>query len=471
MQRFTIYLLAFGGYTLALLLLTGQTFGWNETRKTFYLGGRRTGFVMSLATFCATWISAASLVGFTVWMIADGYVAFSGSVFGWLFGLTPLPFLVYRLRRSKAISLPQWVADEYGDKRLRRFCGGAMIFAYSFYLVIQFRTFGEVASHMLHIPHGLYAAALVYLFVLYTTFGGYPAVVRSDALNLLLAIAGATLAAVSAAWVYGSPIGAHIRLARSAPELLRSWGSAGDIPVVLSLSLAWGLGVSCNPQYAVRVMAARTARDARRMLAAAPFVLGWFYFCLVCLGAVCMAYSSLPRGEVISFPVYFENALPMWGSLPLLVAVLASAVSTANSQLLLAACSLCHDIIMPERGSADPFGEDAFLFGNRLAIVGIASFSLVISQLVDLPGILAIGRISWSIIAICFLFPLYLPSRAARRVKNGRGVYPLLLCSLAAHVFLALRTPLSWEMSMLAVLCAQGLGWLLLLRAEGEGSA
>lgn len=468
MPRFLIYLLAFGGYTLALLL-TGQTFEWNETRKLFYLGGRRTGFLMSLATFCATWISAASLVGFTLWMMADGYVAFSGSVDGWLLGFLPMPFLIYRLRRRRAISVPEWMAREYGDDRLRWLCGGAMIFAYSFYLVIQFRAFGEIASHMLQIPHGFYAAALVYLFVLHTTFGGYPSVVRSDALNLLLTVAGVTLAAGSAIWAYGTPVEAHFKLGREAPELLRSGWRPEEIVTTLSLSLAWGLGVMANPQYAVRVMAARTSRDAAKMLCAAPLVIGWIYLCLVCLSTVCRAFAGLPDGEGTVFPVFFEGALPMWGALPLLVAVLAAAVSTANSQLLLAACSLCNDILSPKRSEETPFGEDRFLFFNRLAIVGIASFSLMLSQM-PLPGILAIGRMCWTIIAICFLFPFYLPAGVIKMQRPERSVFPVTLFSLALHFFLALLTPISWELSMLLVLCAQSLFWFG-AAAGGRGAA
>ena len=177
MPPLLLHLGAFAGYTLALLLLTGQAFAWNETRSLFYLGGRRTGMWTSLATFCATWMSAASVVGFTLWMMQDGFRAFGGSVNGWLLGLVPMPLLVFRLRRVRCLSLPEWLARIYGDERLRRLGGGALLFAYTLYLVIQFRAFGAVAAHLLQLPLGFAAAALVYLFVLYTTFGGYPSVV------------------------------------------------------------------------------------------------------------------------------------------------------------------------------------------------------------------------------------------------------------------------------------------------------
>ena len=71
MPPLLLHLGAFAGYTLALLLLTGQAFAWNETRSLFYLGGRRTGMWMSLATFCATWkemrAGKFALIAWRVW--------------------------------------------------------------------------------------------------------------------------------------------------------------------------------------------------------------------------------------------------------------------------------------------------------------------------------------------------------------------------------------------------------------------
>ena len=59
-------LIAFGVYAILLVVLAGQAFTWNENRTRFYLAGRNLGLRASLSTFCATWMSAASLVGYTL---------------------------------------------------------------------------------------------------------------------------------------------------------------------------------------------------------------------------------------------------------------------------------------------------------------------------------------------------------------------------------------------------------------------
>lgn len=459
MSRFLIHLFAFGFYTFAILLLTGRTFDWDETRKTFYLGGMRYGTLMSLATFCATWMSAASLVGFTVWIAQDGYIAFAGSVHGWLLGLLPMPILVYRLRKRRCISIPEWMQAEYGDIRLRYLGGLALLFAYLLYLVIQFRAFGEIASHMLQIPMGFYAAALVYLFVLYTTFGGYPSVVRSDVLSFVLILTGITIALGAVVSIYGTPFEAHAILAKESPILLRSWRSWHDWLITLSLALSWGFGVMSNPQYSVRLMAARTTNDAMRVVLMAPFVVGWIYFCLTNIGVICRAFvpDMMPMPFYTEqFAAFFDSILPLWASLPFLLAVLAAAVSTANSELLIATCAVCYDLSPPKTELDNPFSENRFLFINRLVVVVIASISLLLSQF-SLPGILAIGRISWTLLAVCFFFPLYFPlNRGMIRPR----LFRIICLSLLLHAFVSFFTPVSAEVSMLAQLLFQGVAYL-----------
>ena len=477
MSRFLIHLFAFGFYTFALLLLTGRTFDWEETRKTFYLGGMRYGALMSLATFFATWMSAASLVGFTVWIMQDGYVAFAGSVHGWLFGLLPMPILVHRLRKRHVISVPEWLLAEYGDRRLRWLGALAMLFAYMLYLVIQFRAFGEIASHMLKIPVGFSAMALVYLFVLYTTFGGYPSVVRSDALSSVLILGGVSVAFLAAVFIYGSPASAHTIIARTEPRMLDSWRSWHDGLVTLSLALSWGFGVASNPQYSVRLMAARRTKDALIVVVAASFLVGWIYFSLTNLGIICRAFAPelMPVPfETGQFAAYFDAALPLWASLPLLIGVLAAAVSTANSELLLATCALCYDLAptwaqpnesKKSKKTENPLSESRFLFVNRLVIVIIATGSLFLSQL-SLPGILAIGRISWTLLAVCFFFPLYFP---LGRERVRRRIFAVTASSLLLHALLILLTPLSAEVSMLVQLLLQGVVYAY-LSLSGRGA-
>jgi SSS family solute:Na+ symporter len=453
MPLLLLQILVFGAYTLALIFLAGEAFNWKEDRRLFYVGGNRLTLVPMVGTFVATWMSAASVLGYTMWLYSDGYVAFTGSVNGWLIGLLFMPFIVRKIRATRALSLPQWLGDSFGDPRLRSLSAIALIGAYTFYMVIQFRAFGTIVATLLDIKV-IVASALVYLFVLYTTFGGLPSVARSDTLNLALILGGVLLAAGTLLGKAGSLSAVHAAIAERAPAMLHPW-SEGWSPLVTTLMmLSWGLGVAANPQYAVRLLSARTTRDAYGTLAFSSLIIGAIYAGLTILGL--SAFVLFPQvkaaSDELAFTRLFSLALPPLPALALFLAVLAAAVSTANSQLLLAACSLCYDLNPREgRTPGDLVAEDRFLFKNRLAIAGIATAALLLSQF-RLPGVLLIGRYSWTVVAICFFLPLYVI-----RTPRPRALFVPLSAALLLHLFLTVFLGLLPELALLPALALEGL--------------
>ena len=447
------YLAAFGAYTICIILMTGQSFAWKESRLSFYLGKRQMSFFRSTSTFCATWMSPLSLVGYSIWLYRDGYKAFFASVNGWLLGLLFFPFIIPRLRAKRALSMPEWLEKTYGDARVRKLVALTMVFLYSLYLVIQFRAFGVTISYMLEIPAGYAATSLIYLFVLYTTFGGYASVVRSDVLNLLLILAGVT----AGAW-FAIPGGFSLRAAGGvllAKNMRFAAGSPSwqELVSLSAIMLSWGLGVAGNPQYTVRLLACRTRKDAYKVACVVPFIVGWIYLCVTFFILACRAYYPLlgSMEETMAF-AKLSQCLPNAASTFMLIAVIAAAVSTANSQLLLAACSLCYDLfplrISGERED-DPMREDGFLLGNRLAITAIASVALALCH-AGLPEFLLLGRISWTLVAICFFYPLFWP-----RMVVGKLLFHVLCVALLLQFMFVFIAGLSPELSMLVVLVAE----------------
>ena len=416
MPALAYYLAAFAVYTISIILLTGQSFPQRESLRSFYIGRRGVPLWPTVGTFCATWISPLSLVGFSMWYYREGYIAFWASVNGWMLGFLLFPFIVGRLRRARVVSLPEWLEKTYGDVRVRKLAAAAMVFLYTIYLVIQFRAFGVIVSYMLEIPQGFASTSLIYLFVLYTTFGGYPSVVRSDTLNLLLIVAG-----VSAAAWFAVPGGFSLSAAagilsaegeRFAAEGLSLSGALSGTVIML----AWGLGVAGNPQYAIRIIACRSKKETFRLLSIAPYIIGWVYLCVTFFVMACRTEHPLIGNieETLAFAT-LGQFLPPFAAMLLLICVIASAVSTANSQLLLAACSLCYDLLPMKRvGDGSPFGGERFLLANRIAVTVIASAALFLGN-AGLPGYISLGTISWTLVAILFFYPLFTPLRSLSR--------------------------------------------------------
>ncbi|MCF7934740.1 MAG: sodium:solute symporter family protein [Synergistales bacterium] len=447
-------ILAFGCYTLAIIVLTGRGYRWNEDRYHFYLARRNVGLFASICTFGATWMSAASLLGFTMGFYREGWITFFSSVNGWLLGLVPMCFVVFRLRATQALSLPEWVERRYGDRRLRPLTGAALVVAYIFYIVIQFKVFGNIVSRMLEIEHVFVASSLVYLFVLYTTFGGLPSVVRSDILNFALIIGGVTVAAVALMAQVGTS--ANLPALVQPEQAVVSHSPPTSLVTAVLIIFGWGLGVAANPQYAIRIVSARNTGTALNMLKSVPFLVGWIYLCLtaIALGGkrLLPALAGTPEE---TFTALSQTALPLYAWILLFLAVIAAAVSTANSQLLLAASSWCHDIFA---GWATRGGEELFLLRNRVVIAVIASVALVLSFF-PLPGIMILGRYSWAVVALCFLIPLYSPKPHA-----PKALFPVVCLGLAVHAATIAVFRVMPEVALVPALVAEVVLYVVLAR-------
>ena len=327
-----------------------------------------------------------------------------------------------------------------------------MIFLYVVYLVIQFRAFGVIVSYMLEIPQGFAATSLIYLFVLYTTFGGYFSVVRSDTLNLLLIILGVSVAA----W-FCLPEGFSLAAARDvfraeSTTLSLNDFSLSEIFSAFAMMLVWGLGVATNPQYMIRIIACRSRREAYGMLALSPYVVGWIYLCLTFFIMVCrLKYPLIGNFEETMAFAKLAQFLPPVAGMLLLVCVIAAAVSTANSQLLLAACSLCYDLVPMKRDENElrPFQEERFLFINRIAITLIASIALMLSH-AGLPGYIRLGTISWTLVAIAYFYPLFTPRLIVKEI-----LFAVLTVAVMMQFLLVFGFRIEPEYAMLIVLAGE----------------
>ena len=87
----------------------------------------------------------------------------------------------------------------------------------------------------------------------------------------------------------------------------------------------------------------------------------------------------------------------------------------------------------------------------RIAITVIASIALLLSH-AGLPGYLMLGRISWTLVAICFFFPLFLP---AWIIKDK--LFFVLSTALSVQCFFVFAAEISPENAMLAVLMLEAL--------------
>ncbi len=420
MNKSLIYLIYFTLYTI-LILWFGK-YGIRRTKSTrdFYVAGNSLGLAASIFTFAATWFSAASMQGLTGSMYAYGYSAALYAVISWFLGASLLVVMSVRLKDYDIVTIPEFFRVRYQSRLLQAMGGVVILISYIFYMIIQIRGFGIVMTQLLDIPYTL-SIFLVYLFILYTTFGGLFSVARTDGVNFILIILGTLVALSLILGNLGSITDIHRQAMLIDTRPFEAFPTAtprgslldpfahGLQPLLLIITVffGWGLGLAANPQYAIRVISAKDKRTAVRMIGLSVLVLALIYVCIFIIGigsrVLAPSISGITSIDEV-FPYVINNIVysPLSGFV--LISVIAVAISTANSQLLLIASGFSYDIY---KNYVNPLvSEHKLLTINRVVICVGGTLSLFLS--INPPSnLLTFGGHVWGIFSSSFLFPLY----------------------------------------------------------------
>jgi SSS family solute:Na+ symporter len=173
-----------------MLLWFGKS-GFKKTNniRDFFVAENSLGLAASVFTFTATWFSSASMQGLTGTLFAYGYSAVLYSVIGWFFGAALLVVMADKLKYYDILTVPEYFKYRYDSKYMQALGGLVIVLSYIFYIIIQIRGFGIVMSELLDIHYSI-SIFLVYLFIVYTTFGGLYSVAKTDGLNFVLILIG-----------------------------------------------------------------------------------------------------------------------------------------------------------------------------------------------------------------------------------------------------------------------------------------
>lgn len=420
MNKSLIYLIYFAFYTFVLLWFGKGGFKRTKDNRDFFVAGNSLGLKASIFTFTATWFSAASMQGLTGTLYAYGYSVLLYSVVGWFLGAVFLVFMAVKLKDYDIITVPEYFRIRYNSKLLQGLGGLVIVICYILYIIIQIRGFGIVMSELLDINYTL-SIFLVYLFVIYTTFGGLFSVTRTDGLNFILLFIGTMIAA----FIILQDIGGITIMNQKAglvatkpfpefPHVIEKGGLLDPFcnglqrpSMIFTVCLAWGLGLAANPQYAIRVSSAKDKKTAVKMICFSVLILAVIYMGILVIGIGARvlepSVASISSVDEI-FPYIINNVIysPLSGFI--LISIAAAAISTANSQLLILSSGFSYDIY---KNFVNPqISEERLLNVNRIFIFLAGTVSLILS-IKPPTSLLIYGSYIWGIFSVTFLLPLY----------------------------------------------------------------
>lgn len=357
------YIIVFGLYVVFLAWTTWKSSQQVESLSDFTTGGHRMGLFLGVGTSVATWVSVASVMGVPGFLYRTGVAAIIGWVAGWFLATAIMPMLAYKVRRPDipARTFPEFIRMRYEPfqkvSSLQIIVAVLMFVGYFIFSHLQVVGFGIVFNTITGIPYE-WAIFGFLVFLLMTCLGGFWSVAATDTVNAILILIGLAfgLGAVLSATggvgnildavavttapvnVGGPPMKAGIMLT---PEGSFGWGA------LMAIFMANALGASVAPHWIARFMAPKNAKAAVLQMMWTVIALIPIFICLIIIGLGAKALlPSLPAGKTTDYimPLIVQQYAPPFVGAMTLIAIMAAAVSTANSMLLHCGTSIYYDI-------------------------------------------------------------------------------------------------------------------------------
>jgi len=406
-------------YFAALIFLSFYKRRKNESEDSFLLSGRTLSLPAFVATLVSTWYGGILGVGeYSFQFGVSQWVLFGVPYY--IFALLFAVFLAGRIRKNKALTIPEAIENTYTKRT-------GMVSAIAIFLLVSPAPYILMLGLLFQFFTGSEANILVFasltaLFsVLYVSISGFRAVIRTDVLQVVLMYAGFAVLLFLAIRYAGTPVQVWGDLPDSHQAPLGGHG--------IQYLLVWffiALWTFVDPAFHQRAAAAKTPGTARRgIFWSVGF---WFVFDFFTVAAG--LYGFLILGEldnpILVYPELGAYLLPVGLSGLFFLTLLATIMSTLDSFLFLSGQTLGRDLI------ARYWRPDKSVSITRWCM--LLSAVLGILLIIIYPSVIALWYVIGSVLIPGLLFPvlgIYLPVfRLRRRVAAWAMVLPFSVSTL-----------------------------------------
>ena len=390
-------------YTAFLLAHARLGLRAGKTAAGFFIGNRRLGGAVIGVSFYATFASTNSYVGLAGKSYEYGLPWLTMAAMLVIFCWFSWRFVAPRMRRFAAawgsLTVPDFLAVRFGSDRVRVAAAVVIVFSCLLYLIAVFKGAGNLLQVFLGIPYQLAVAVTLGLIVMYTMLGGFVSVVRTDVLQGSLMVLGSILLFYFITTAAGG-VGVIAELPDE-PTRAHLVELNGAIPfvVLIGIALAGSLKLLVDPRQVTRFYGLKDERSVRVGIWVAVIGILVIQFCLFPLGL----YAHFLLDGVTDTDLVVPTLVNDPGVIPplvgdfLVIAILAAAMSSLDSVLLVAASVASRDIFGRRRRD-----ETNVVKGARLGVAGFAVVAAVVA-LNPPGGIVEITIFSGSLFAVCFV--------------------------------------------------------------------
>ena len=362
----------------------------NKSSEDFFLGGRSVGPWMTALSAEASDMSGWLLMGLPGVAYLTGLKEAFWTAVGLEIG-TYLNWLVVakRLRRyteqcGNAITIPEFLTNRFKDSS-RVISLISVIFILIFFTVYTASGFvacGKLLNSVFGIPYvpaGLLGVAVI---LAYTMAGGFLAVCATDFVQGSLMFIALIVTSVVMIATLGGMHAAFAKVASFGTQFINPFVDDGTGFGALAIisALGWGLGYFGMPHILARFMGIRSDKDVPLSRRVAMVWVTIAFIAAVMIGSFGKAYLSEPLTFGAQETVVIETIKQMYPAFIggiFLCAILAAAMSTADSQLLVAASAFSEDFLTTILKRK--LSEKQVVVVSRITVFAIALVAFVIS--------------------------------------------------------------------------------------------
>lgn len=391
-------------YLIGMLLIGVYFTKKNNSTDDFYLGGRTLGPLVTAMSAEASDMSGYLLMGL------PGLAYLSGVAdVGWtIVGLAAGTYLNWfftsrRLRRYThtldAITIPEFFSKRFHDKRNILSLIAAVIIIVFFipYTASGFAACGKLFASLFGVNYVGSMVVSAIVIVGYTAAGGFLAasitdfiqsIIMTIAIFAILAFATATAGGIGAVVDNVKSMSGYLSLTNSYDPATNTSTPYNLLHIITTVS--WGLGYFGMPHILLRFMAINDEKNLKLSRRVASIWVVIAMAVALCIGVAGRALSAsgiidtLVNTDSETVIIKVAHLLSSYGILPALFAglvlsgILASTMSTADSQLLAAASSVSQNILQEKLKLK--LSAKQSMIAARVTVIAIAILGVIIAR-------------------------------------------------------------------------------------------
>ncbi|MCK9169635.1 MAG: sodium/proline symporter PutP [Treponema sp.] len=384
-------LVAFVLYLAFMIYIGLRYMKKNNSSEDFFLGGRKVGPWMTALSAEASDMSGWLLMGLPGVAYLTGLKEAFWTAIGLEIG-TYLNwfFVAKRLRRytescGNSITIPEFLTNRFKDKS-HTISFISVIFILIFFTIYTASGFvacGKLINSVFGVPYIISVLIGMAVILAYTMAGGFLAVCATDFIQGTLMFVALIITTVIMIAVLGGPAAANAKVALFGAQFLNPFVDDGTGFGIMSIisALGWGLGYFGMPHILVRFMGVTSDKDIPLSRRIAMIWVTIAFIGALMIGAFAKAYLNQPLAAGAQETVIIETIKQMYPAFIggiFLCAILAAAMSTADSQLLVAASAFSEDFVSTilKRN----LSQKQMVIISRLTVLAIALIAFLMSM-------------------------------------------------------------------------------------------